>query len=291
MTEYKRNHTIPRAMIQYWVDHSTIHKGVHVYEIESRRSYISTGKGSSPFSFAIVNDLHVSTVAGKRAVELEKWFSTVESALLLFVRQAHEKKVPITFQPPESLANTLKALIGLEVRSPYNLRLIEAEIERNDALRRALSDGKDSPAKNEALDNLLQSVHEQLFYVTPPELNVVFSPPNRSWILSDRPFVKLTDDPSGLRIVVLSNKVALMYQRAEDGVANCGYSDVTDEVFDDINRGVALSARRWIVADSRESLTQYEELTNGDEWRNQVAQDKISFLPIKFLKTAWTIVR
>ena len=63
--EYKRNHFIPRFMIDYWVDPTTPHKGVHVRDIKQRRTYVSTGKGSKPFSFAIANDLYIHSASSQ----------------------------------------------------------------------------------------------------------------------------------------------------------------------------------------------------------------------------------
>jgi hypothetical protein len=291
MTQYKRNHTIPRAMIEFWVDPTTPHKGVHVYEIEGERTTISTGRGSSPFSFATENDLHVPLVDGERAVELEKWFSTLEGALLPFIRQAHQKKVPIEFGSEAQQTKTMMALLGLEIRSPYNLRMVQAELERNDVVRQLIASGQGASVKQQALENLIHAVTEQVAYISPVELNIFHPPPGRSWILSDRPFLPRAPDPKSLRTVVLSNRVLLSFRRSECGDSRSEYLDASDDMVDMINNEIALSARQWIVADSPTTLARYAEVVRGDEWRRRMAEDTISFLPIKFLTTGWAITR
>src|SRR5262252_7030740 len=73
MAEYKKNHSVPRFMLEYWVDPSTPHRGIHVHEIATRRTYVSTEQSKKPFSFAITTDLYIHTTNGSRAVGLERW--------------------------------------------------------------------------------------------------------------------------------------------------------------------------------------------------------------------------
>lgn len=278
-------------MLQYWVDSDTPHKGVHVYDIRSKRSYISTGLGAKAFSFAIVDDLHIPIVNGKRAVGMEKWFSALEGPLSTFIRQAHARKKPLTFQPPEKYTRTLMALLGLECRSRYNLALIQRELEHNDSLTKALDDGRESAPKTVVLENLVHAVSEKLAYICPTELNIVHAPRGRSWITCDRPFITSANNLTGFRHVVLTNKVLLSYRRSEDGTDNYSYSDATVDFADLINNEVALTARDWLVADSPRLLAKYAALTQTDEWHRRVAEDQLSFLPIKHLTTGWAITR
>jgi hypothetical protein len=90
VAELKKNHFIPKSVLKYWVDPKTPHRGVHVYDIVKKRIYVSTGTGSTPFSFAIGRDLYVHAATGTRAVGLEKWFSGLESSLGSLSRQAHD---------------------------------------------------------------------------------------------------------------------------------------------------------------------------------------------------------
>ena len=76
-------------MLKYWVDPKAAHKSTHVYDIQKKRRSLSSGRGQTPFSFAIQADLHVPLIDGKRVVILEKWFSDLEGALAAFIRQAH----------------------------------------------------------------------------------------------------------------------------------------------------------------------------------------------------------
>jgi hypothetical protein len=139
MAEYKRNHSIPRFMLEYWVDPSTTHKGIHVHEVATQRTYVSTGQGRKPFSFAITTDLYVlHATNGSRAVNLERWFSGLEDALAVFVRRVHARE-PIYMSGQECM-KVLMAVLGLECRSPYNMRHIQAALESNRTLRALSSD-------------------------------------------------------------------------------------------------------------------------------------------------------
>lgn len=291
MAEYKRNHTIPRALLEYWVDGTTSHRGVHVYDIRAQRSYISSGIGAKPFSFAIVNDLHVPTENGRRLVALEKWFSALESSLVQFARQLHAKRIPVTFDGRVGVDKTLKALLGLECRSRYNLAMIQRELERNQALHLALTRNNGSSPKKATLENLIQVVSEQVSYVTPATFAVYHPPKNKSWIISDRPFVPLGTVASGPRAVVLTPKVLVTYERSDDLELKCGYFDADDHMVEIVNRNVALCARDWIVAESSRTLATYASLVGTEEWRRKVATDHLSFLPIKFSRTGWAITR
>jgi hypothetical protein len=134
MAEYKKNHSVPRFMLEYWVDPSTPHKGIHVYEIATRRTYVSTGQSKKPFSFAITTDLYIHTTNGSRAVGLERWFSGLESSLAVFVRQAHMRE-SISYTSVQECTKVLMAILGLECRSRYNIGLMQATLESDSILR------------------------------------------------------------------------------------------------------------------------------------------------------------
>jgi Protein of unknown function (DUF4238) len=286
MAEYQRNHTIPRSILEFWVD--PLRKGVHVHDIRNKRSYVSGGHGSSRFSFAFVNDLHIPVENGRRLVGLEKWFGELEASLVHFARQAHAKKVPIVFNRNVDVTKTVMALLGIECRSRYNIEMIQRALEKNEALRHLLSGSDTSTAKKTTLENLIQLVTEQVEYVTPPEFFIFHAPKGKSWLISDRPFFKFN---IGFRAVVLTNKVIVAYRRSEDDALKHAYFDVDDDKVDDFNKEIALNARDWIVAENSELLADYATVTKTDEWEQRKAEDHIASLPIKFSTSGFAITR
>ena len=69
------------------------------------------------------------------------------------------------------------------------------------------------------------------------------------------------------------------------------YDDATDEFAEFINNEVALAARDWLVAESPKLLVKYSAVIDTDEWRRRVAEEQLSFLPIKHLTAGWAITR
>jgi len=273
-------------MLDYWVDPSTPHKGVHVHKVKSRRSYVSTGQGKKAFSFAITNDLYIHTAYGNRAVGLERWFNRLEGTLAALVRQVHVKKVPIKPIPTITYTKTLMAIISLECRSPYNIQMIKKAIEEDNSLSEIISPAPRRPLEQQILENIVHSVSEQVESLTPTELIFFFAPRSRSWVIGDRPYLK--DDRLEYRFVVLTNKVLLMYRRSPD-VDKYRYQEVDENFIETMNKMITLQAREWLVADTSAILQKYVDLFDSDEWRASVAADHISLLPVRNLISGWTI--
>lgn len=284
--ELKRNHFIPRFMIDYWIDPSAPHRAVHVYDVSSRRSYLSTGKKPRPFSFAICNDLYVHSACGDRAVGLEKWFSGLEGALASLVRQAHQRVDPITYSSSKEPTLGLMALIGLECRSRYNLKKVQAILDANETLRTVLDPDSAAPAEQQVLENIVHQVSDHVSDFSPTEMVFMVAPGESSWLLCDRPYFH----HPGLdyRFIVLTSKIMLAYKRSSD-VAKYKYIDALPEFFDTMNERIAMQARDWLVAASSEQLKRYERTFDSQEWTASVTGDKIVCEPIRNLSTGWRI--
>jgi hypothetical protein len=284
--ELKRNHFIPRFMIDYWVDAETRHRAVHVHEIAKRRSYPSTGMRPKPFSFAISSDLYVHSASGDRAVGLERWFSGLENTLASLVSQAHQRAEPITYGTSKHPTLALMALLGLECRSRYNLNKIQATLDSDEGLRNLLDPDSGAPAEQQVLENIVHQVSDRVATFTPTEMVFMIAPGTSSWLLCDRPY--FSDDGLEYRFIVLTNKVMLAYQRSSD-VAKYKYVDATPEFFETMNERIAMQARDWLVAASAEQLERYQKTFDSEEWRANVAADKVVYAPIRNVTTGWRI--
>lgn len=284
MSIYKQNHSVPKFMLEYWIDKSTVHKGVHVYEVKSQRSYVSTGQGKKPFSFAITNDLYVHSVNGIRAVGLEKWFSDQEGPLANLVRQVHNRQ-PIAECSDKSFTKIIMAIIGLECRSSYNIRKIQELIEKNNFIRTKITASPTRSPEQLVLENIVHWVTDQLATVIPTEMLFFFAPEDHSWIIGDRPYFNHSDIE--YRFVVLTKKVLLGYRRSNDFIYQ--YIDAEKDFIEMVNQQITLNAREWLVAANPGQLNNYLGLFQSDNWKGGVDSERITWIPVHNLTSGWTI--
>jgi len=259
-----------------------------VYDLLKKRTYVSTGEGRTPFSFAIGRDLYVHTASGERAVGLEKWFSGLESTLASLARQAHEHVENINLGTPANWTKALMAVVGLECRSPYVIRMMERTLQDKPALREIISPDAARPIQQQVLENIIHQVSERVAAVTPTELTFLHAPDGCSWLVSDRPC--FNDGRLSHRFVVLTNKVMLVYVRS-DSVLRYQHQTATVEFNATLNHLLAVHAREWLVADSLSLLEQFVPVIGSEEWRESVASDTVDVDPVRYLTASWTIDR
>jgi Protein of unknown function (DUF4238) len=252
MAEYKKNHSVPRFMLEYWVDPSTPHKGIHVHEIATRRTYVSAGQSKKPFSFAITTDLYVHTTNDSRAVGLERWFSGLESSLAVFVRQAHMRE-SISYTSAQECTKVLMAILGLECRSRYNIGLMQATLESDNTLRFLMSGDLRRKPQQVVLENIVNQVHEHVASFTPTEMTFFIAPVGQSWLVSDRPYVN--DKRLSVRLVVLTNQILLAYRHSN--FPRYQYREANASFLTEVNKQITLQARDWLAADSAAKHSRY----------------------------------
>lgn len=88
MSEFRRNHFVPRFILKNWVTQGHRYEGVYCFDIEEDRSYFASARGKSGLGFAAADDLYIPVVNGDRSTALEKWFSSFEGPLSHVTRQA-----------------------------------------------------------------------------------------------------------------------------------------------------------------------------------------------------------
>ncbi len=288
MAELRKNHFIPKSVLKYWIDPETPHQGIHVYDIAKKRVYVSTGAGSTPFSFAIGRDLYVHTATGTRAVGLEKWFSGLESSLASLSRQAHDRVDEIKLGVLANWTKALMAVVSLECRSPYVIRKMEKALQDNPSLREIISPDATRPVQQQVLENIIHQVSERVAAVTPVALTFLHAPEGKSWVVSDRPY--FNDGRLPQRFVVLTNKVLLVYERGSSAFMY-QHQTATVDFNATINHQLAVHAREWLAADSRSLLDEYVPVIGSEEWLESVASETIDVDPVRYLTSSWTIDR
>ncbi|MEM9454550.1 MAG: hypothetical protein AAGF11_10250 [Myxococcota bacterium] len=290
MTEYKKNHTLPKMMLKYWVDPGAPHESTHVYDIRKKKKFLSTGRGKTAFSFAIQNDLHIPRIEGNRATALEQWFSNLEGSLADFIRQAHNMKVPFSFRTNTGFTKAIMGLVALEYRSRYNLDLIQKQLWNDSRLLSDLTSGDGTEPKRATLENLIHLVTERATAIRPTKFEFLHAPADISWITCDRPCLDLTWESAPAKLVVLTNKTIAIYQQsscAEDIIRHTTLED--HKAVEATNRDIALNARDWIVADSACLLDQASCITETTEWQESVDKDHLVEIPVDHLATGWRI--
>src|SRR5438128_1743548 len=100
MADHKRNHFIPRFMLDYWSTKPVgrNYAGVWVYEFARKRKYFANGQGPSAYSFAVSEDLYVPRVTGERVTAQEHWHGSLEGRLAALARQVHQRVDPLQLQ-------------------------------------------------------------------------------------------------------------------------------------------------------------------------------------------------
>lgn len=284
---YRQNHFVPSFMIAYWADIAAQRSSVNVFDIEKDRSFLSTGEGRSPYSFASQNDLYVPRVDGKRATSLERWFSEIEGSLAHFARQAHSRISPIDLPRLGDVSKVIVALLSLQMRSPRNLDVIQSAIEGNPSLHSTLDPEGDDTAQRVALENIIHCSTDRHHDFLPVEFRLGICPCDANLILTESPTFVLDDD--GWHFAVLTNRVLVGYRKNLDGNFS-KYVDLPPEFVAEVNDILAMRARRWIVAKTAQELEPFIDLVRSDRWKNQEDETSVTFYPTRWLRNGWRIL-
>jgi hypothetical protein len=273
-SEYKRNHTIPRCMLDYWVDNTGTFPCVHVYDIRQDRIYKSESRGKKAFSFAIENDLHIVEVNNHRATSVEQLLASLEGTLCHFLRAVH-KRSPFELESSEEIKLAM-AFQALECRSRYDLQLVRSYISRNQ--KPGLSD-----EKKLTLENFIDYLTTMARGFVPLEI-VAINSGDDSWIISDRPFFHSAEISH--RLLVLTNKVLIGYKKSANN-SRYTYLDCPSTV--EMNRMIAFQARDWIAADNAQTLQKYISVFKEPAWKESKEKDGVTELILPIPTQGWVI--
>lgn len=281
---HRHNHYVPRFMINYWETASGHHRGVFVYSLPEGRTYFEKTTTRRPYPFAIVEDLYVPLIGGRRATSMEaRWLSAQETALSDLVRLAHQRTDRLARDIAEYTKISM-ALFTLEQRSRFNLERLRRAVEDRPELRKCISTSPEREPHRLVLENLIHLVTETHSRHWPLSLVFVYSG-NGSFILTDRP--GFTDPRMPERVMVLTNKVAVIYQRSEQPTFE--HIDATPDFVDMVNKMVAIRARDWLVADNTALLDRWSEATRSIEAENYRRSERIGPIEPVLLLTGWSI--
>lgn len=286
MPEFKRNHHVPRFMLNAWSSQGAKYRGTWVYDIREGKKHFSAADGGSAFSFAIDNDLYVPRFEGERATAMERWFGKLEDSLSRLVRQAHDGSEEIKAKTQAEWIAATMGLFGLEHRSRYNVEKLKAAIEADAELRAFVAADAERSSHHLVLENIIHNVTEMAGLFNPIEL--IFEHTGKfRLICGDRPF--FNNEGLDHRFVVLTNTCLAAYRRSPTARPQYVHADATPDFVAQLNQQIALNARDWIVAETEKQLDEYIEIVRSDAWKKRTESDKIEKVPLKTLQSGWTI--
>jgi hypothetical protein len=264
--EYQFNHTLSRKQIDFWADQSVSPPVVYAYLIERDRKLCARAVGDHRYSFAAGTELYTAAVEGVRSTAAEQWFAKLEGALVPLLRQAARRE---EIGPTEDLYAAMMAIVGCELRSRYQLRMVREAIERDAALRAACSANPERPPELLAIENLAHAINEIASRNWPPCLEFIHV--DVDLVLSDRPF--FNEEGLSKRFVVLTKRVVVAYSPSPSGAPMYRHRDLPSDFARIVNQAVVNNAREWIVAGSQAQLEEFIPIFSSPEWQANREKD------------------
>ena len=282
MTEYKKNHYIPKVILKHWITKGLKYDGVHVYDIEKQAFSFSSANGSSGFSFAIVNNLYVPILEGERVVSAEKWLSGLEAEIGKTLPQIVTGG-DIRYDSLLSATKFIMGLLSLEFRSEYLLKKFKEAIDADSKIQEFVGKKDGRTTDQIVVENIVNSVDEHFRRLSPIQI-IVFQTTTSEFVLSDRPV--LDESYVGQRIIVLTPQIAISITQ---GHQQFEYKYVTaqDDLVHSINEFITVNARSWIAAKSDVSLKKYQPLIGSERWIKAKDSEKIEVHPFELLSAGW----
>lgn len=285
--QLKRNHYIPKFMINYWKTKGEKYDGVFVYDIRENKEYFANSNGGNAFPFAIAKDLYVPNINDFRSTGLEEWFSAQESALASFIRQATTRSEQISVNTQADITKLTMAILGLECRSRYNIELLKKYIIQNSEKKSIISNNPERDEHRLILENIIHFVTELTGRFFPIE--ITFCHTKKNVVLSDRPFIN--DNKLEQRFIALTSNCFICYEKSKNNTLSYRHTNVSDGFVDTINKQLLLNARDWIVTKDRTQLMECILVQKSKEWADSKDSDfnNIEVIPVEKMTSSWSI--
>lgn len=278
--EFKKNHEVPRCLLNRWSDASGARVGVWVFVIPKQRIDLSNAQGGTAFSFAITKNLYVPVVEGVRQTEAEQWFSRSEGIFDKLLRRAEQGvRDPITV---DELIHFIRALLSMHYRSAYEVQQILATLRwRPDVCEKlGISVSTIEDARRRAVENCVNAIEMQMRALLPYPILDVITDISDDLLICDRPILEIDANefwmPLGPRTHVMirmgsPDNWGCFVNSAPPGKGRRFVQQMNDLT---VNR-----ARRWVVGASRTQLEAVAPLltTAGVDRRQE--EDQLGILP------------
>jgi len=285
---FKRNHFIPRVILEHWVTRSSRYLGVWVYDIPEKRKYFAEARGKKAFSFAALPDLYIPKLDDSRLLSMEKWFASQEAALASLLKQVKSRQDPLKFKDPSTLWATQIGIQAMAGRSRYDIEVISRSIEDQPELREIVGSNKQASDHQVALENLIHLCEERAHKYNPLEIDFFFSA-EQDFLMCDRPLFYSPDETEFW--LVMTNRLMLNGRKSHNLTLRYRYNDVTAQQLSTLNELITQMARYWIMAKDEKQLDQYITLVKQGLWRSNREREEILVRRPQHLRTGWRITK
>lgn len=274
----RKNHEVTKSLLKRW--ESTENK-LWVLDIENQ----TIEPRSLNATFAIENYLYVPDMGANRNDATEEWFAGAENELMAFLQRLESKDYikPII---QEKLFKTLLALIGLSLRSSYEINKIIEALESDEELRNQL--GADLTTHEQrhlfAVENMINSITQQVEKFCSSSVHIVFGT-NKKLLVCDRPGADMAFLEDGTYFApVGTNEYVYMDLQSQGMALTKGVvfkqSSGDDNLIDMINEHTISRARSWIVAHTKQELEEVAGQLAKSRVLEREAKDKLSYKPL-----------
>lgn len=291
MPAFKKNHEVPRALISKWSAPGDKFCRVWVFDIGRQKLYHSEGTGSSPYKFAIVPNRYVATKRGRRRDDIELWLSHGENAVARFLHQLdRDELVSLDFKEAIAL---LYGLIGLGFRSAHVIQAWCAAI-RDPVTQNALGrrPNTEDDVRGLALENLVNLVSLRVKAVIPPRFEI-FRGLSSDVVLADQVALVEPGKVGELYIPLSPRTVICVRQtagRSEFEVVEAD-RERSVELVETLNDLLVKSARRWVIATTKQQLEQLsDELSQAAVQRRVSESEPVGVSPLPEGVT-WSVLK
>ncbi len=271
----KRNHEVPRCLIDQWRDESHPRKPVWVHDVKRSRSYQAASQAKTPYKFAVASNAYVANLRRRRATEVERWLSEAESILALLIRRLdkmpNEGRVEFASNEWHRL---LYAVVGLAHRSSYRLRLWERALaaDPNIRLQTGLFPSTSDDARRLTLEQAVNYIALRAQEYTPPEFQVTRRLPN-DVLLSDAPAWDIGE--TGVFLPIGPRCVMRVIRSTSYPVLSLATGPSMTDFVEMFNEHAVQRVRRWVVATSSRQLRQFEDALLPEKVAKRAGKDNV----------------
>lgn len=266
MSVKRRNHEVPKGLLKNWLGNRGAEKGFHYFDLTNHDLRFEKGKGAR---FAITDYLYVpEREDGKRDDELENWFSVDENGLALFSRSAAAGNLQ-NFNNPKLLNQAIRGCIALGSRNAYSMYMVMKAMEPATHTLHELS-----------VANVLDSIALKFRIFASWQFTVLYDLPV-PLLINERPFMEIT--PRQLESVAMPLGPRTLLVGTPNDVPSetemkISWVQATREhhkIAKIVNHFTLEMARQWIVAESKEELSNLQLELSPEKLKKRMQTDQV----------------
>jgi len=281
----KKNHEVTKGYLKRWVNQVN---QLWVFDIETQK----IESRSLEAKFAIQDYLYVPEISGQRVDATEEWFAGAENELVRFINRVDTKDYTTPIKG-NHLYLTILGLIGLSLRSAYDLQSIDAQLLADPTLQEKLGvDVSTETARHRFIvENMIAVINRAVERFCQANVTIVFGT-KTSILTCDRPGADQTFMDGGMHFIPLGphDYVFMDLSRPPPAITSgvmFAPSGPNEEIIRTINNQIISRARRWIVAKSKEELEAIALEITPEKIKKRILSDKKEFVGLSEEERRW----